>query len=186
MITGEEKTQWFIDLYIAALRAYWGNPFLKEPNPTSERYAQLDKARQIVDMLEGDYSEYIHLQFQAFKQLKIAPKPYHLISDNAVKRYQAYQKRTNRYYTEDYSVNGDFLTVSKTRKIYPLSQILLPTSQDSTALYAYSLSKMENDTSVSEDTQKRNRESVLYLIAKLKYKKVQVPKSIIELAKKLE
>ena len=179
----KEKTQYFIELYMAALRGYYQNPFLKEPNLASERYIQLDKARQIVEMLEGEASEYIHVQFQAFKQIKTAPKPHHLISDKAIKRYQAYQKQSNKYHRKEYNTNGDFLTVSLTRKIYPISQVLLPTSQDPTALYAYSLSKMEKKQTKSKRAE--GIEAVAYLVAKLVYKKVQIPESINELAKEL-
>lgn len=183
-MTEKEKTNYFIELYIVALRAYCNNWFLKEPNPNSERYKQLDMARKIVDELRGEYADYINLQFQIFRKLKIAPKPHHLISIGAVRRYKSHQKKYNIYDMEDYTTNGDFLTIKKTRKIYSISQILLPTNQDTLALHAYNLSKMETWEDLSKD--EKNRDAIIYLIIKLKYKEAIIPESIKEIAKKLD
>jgi len=180
-MTDEEKTQFFIDLYMTALRAFYNNEFLKEPNPTSERYKQLDKARQIVDANGGEYSEFINLQFQAFRKMKIAPKPHHLISEGAIKRYQSYQMKHNSYNTKEYTTHGDYLTVKKSRITYPISQILLPVSQDTTALHAYNIPT--SDAGIFVDGTEEDRDALYYLEAKLKYKGVEIPESIKKLLK---
>lgn len=178
-MTEEEKTQYFIDLYMAALRGFYHNDFLKDPNPISDRYKQLEQARRIVDDLGGEYAEYINVQFAAFRRFRTAPKPPHLILEGAIKRYKAYQRKNNIFYTKEYRTYGDYLEVSKTRKVYPLSQVLLPVSQDTTALMAYSLvkDKIKEGVRITEG----NGESIYYLEAKLKYKGVEVPDAIKEI-----
>jgi hypothetical protein len=170
--TEKERTQYFIQLYIFQLRIFYKNNFLREPNPISERYTQLDKARQIVDDLGGEYSDYITFQFKAFRNIRIAPQPYHLISAGAVKRYAAHQRLANIYNTEEYSVRGDYFIVSKTRKGYPLSQILLPVSQDTIALRAYDLLALSS---------REDLDSFYYLEAKLKYKGAIIPDKLKEI-----
>lgn len=185
MLTSE-RTKYFIELYMAALRGYCNNEFLKSPKPGSLRYTQLDKAREIVDEINGEYSSYITVQFQAVRNLHIAPKPAHLISIGAVKRYLAYQARYNKYNKEDYCTNGDTLIVNKTRRSYPISQVILPISQDSMASRAYHISKMEIGKTVSKEERDNYLESLYYLVSKLKYKKTIIPESVVELIQRLE
>jgi hypothetical protein len=186
IMNNEEKTRYFIDLYMIALRAFYNNDFLRPPTPTSERFSQLDRARIIVDEVGGEYGEYIRLQFETYKKFRTAPTPAHMISLNAIKRYRAWQKKYNKFNTKEYTTNGDSFVVSKTRKTYPMAQVLLPVSQDTDALTAFSILEVEDYEGLPEATRDKYAEALYYLEAKLRYKGAIVPQSIKDVMEKID
>ncbi len=179
-----DTNEYFVDLYTSALQGFYNNPYLKPPKIGSERYNNLIKAREIVDQIEGEYSDFILYQFNVFKQFRTAPKPENLITEKAIRRYVGHQKLKNLYNTKEYFLNGDSFTVKKTRITYSFSQVLASASQDSVANYAYSIPKMETHEGVSDTQKDRIRISLAYLEAKLKYHKTPIPDSIKELVDK--
>ena len=176
--------EYFIDLYMMALRGFYKNNFLKYPKVGSDRYNNLVKARKIVDDMNGEYSDFIQFQFMVYSKFRIVPKPESLITEKSIRRYIAHQKLKNIYNTKEYFLKGDNFIVKKTNILYPFSQILSSTSQDSLASYAYSVSKMETDKEISEAQKDRIRVSLSYLEAKLKYHRAVIPESIQELINK--
>ena len=179
----KEKNNYFIDLYMSALRGFYSNQYLQSPKENSKRHSDLIKAREMVDQLEGDYVDFILFQFRVYKKFRAAPKPENLITESSIGRYITHQKLKNIYNTEVYFLNGDSFVVKKTNKTYPFTRILLPTNQDSLASFAYSVSPEKINQLLSEDTRDRIRESLAYLEAKLIYKKVPIPNSILDLLK---
>jgi hypothetical protein len=178
------ENEYFIDLYMSALQGFYSNPYLKPPKIGSERYNNLIRAREIVDKIEGEYSDFISFQFIVYKHFRIAPKPENLITEKSIRRYVAHQKLKNLYNTKEYFIHGDSFTVKKTRITYPFSQVLVNVSQDSVANYAYSIPKMEINEELSEAQKDRIRISLAYLEAKLKYQRITIPDSIKELIEK--
>jgi hypothetical protein len=179
MLSEGEKTQYFIDLYMAAFRGFYNMEFMSPPNTNSDRYKQLDEARKLVDKIHGEYEDFILFQFQVFKKMKLAPKPHHLVSQNSIKRYELHQKKCNIYNTEVYSAHGDTFIVKKSWRTYPFSKVLLPTSQDMDAMHAYSLSESKTWSvlqATADDT-----DALYYLEAKLAYRGAAIPKSIKKL-----
>ena len=186
MLTDEQRTEYFIELYMHALRAAYKNPFLRPPNPNSERWKNLDKARWIVDQLCGEYSDYILTQFRAFKKLKFAPKPEHLVTDKAIARFKMFQKMKNRYFYPEFALEGNELIVRATSKRYSLTQVELPATQDSLSNYALSLASNETLPNLSEEGKQRAIEALEYTICKFLFKKKPLPKGIKERLEELK
>ncbi len=163
---------------------FYNNEYLRPPKVGSERYNNLIKAREIVDQIEGEYSDYILFQFKVYKSFKTAPKPENLITEKAVRRYAGHQRLKNLYNTKEYFLNGDIFTVRRTRKTYPFEQVMLSTSQDAVANYAYLVLEMKIDESLSEEKLNRIKDALAYLEAKLIYKRSPIPDSIKKLIEK--
>jgi hypothetical protein len=182
-----DMTAYFIEFYMAALRAARGNKFLRSPKPDGERWKDLDKARQIVDDLEGDYSDYINVQFSAFRKLGFPPQPHQLLTDKAIMRYKTFQRMKNKFRTPDYKVDGNIFIVNETGKEYNISQANLGSSNDPIALYTFSLS---SDPTQLDDLNvkglKEAFEGVAYTICKLKYKSKMVGDRLLRLYKDLK
>ena len=185
-MTDEEKTSYFIDLYIIALQSFYNNDFLRPPNPTSERYAQLNEARIICDKIGAEYSDYIRFHFDMLRGRKTAPKPAHLISLKIVKMYRAYQMKHNKSITKEYTTNEDRFIVNATRKMYHLDQVLLPVSQDSIASMAYQYIEETPVSELSAAEVPKVLEYLYYLRAKLTYKGAVTPTRVKEMIEKLE
>lgn len=186
MLTDEQRTEYFIELYMHALRAVYKNPFLKCPRFKSERWKNLDKARWIVDQLCGEYSDYILTQFRAFKKLKFAPKPEHLITNAAIARFKIFQKMKNRYFYPEFALQGNELIVKANNQRYSLTQVELPATQDSLSNYAMSLASNETLPNFSEEGKQRAIEALEYTICKFLFKKKPLPKGIKEKLEKLK
>lgn len=174
----EEKTKYFIDLYMTALRGFYNNEFLKEPAKGSSRYLQLDHARGLVDAVHGEYVDFLNFQFQFYRTFKTAPTPAHLISNESIMRYRIHQKKVNIFNEETYYVKGDTFTVKKTRKMYPVSQVLLPSSQDPISVLAYDAIANQDGGRLDRDKKEQIKDSLYYLEAKLNYKDTPIPDSV--------
>lgn len=167
------KTKVFITMYMSALKAICKNSYLKSPVVGGKKYEQLDKARQIVDGLGGDYSDYIHVQFQAFRNMKgiFAPKPEHLISKGAIERYKVFQMKKNKYVREDYTIDGDKFIVAATGKSYPFWKVEVDSSEDIASINALLISKsLSYKSMIDKGALEKALEDIEYLLAKLKYK----------------
>ncbi len=187
-MTNEQKTRIFITLYLASLRAVCKNQFLKPPPIGSKKYEQLDKARQIADDLGGDYADYIHVQFQAFRYLKNIkfPKPEHLVSEGAINRYKVYQMKKNKYRKENYTIDGDKFIVTATGKNYPFYVVESNSSNDMNAIFAILISKMESYNKMGKDYKKKALEAIEYLIAKLEFKGKRPTESLLRAREELK
>jgi hypothetical protein len=137
----------------------------------------------MVDELEGSYEDYISFIFGIFQRHKAVPQPAHLTTKNARQWYQTHQKMKNIYDRKEYVTNGDFLTVKKTWKTYPLSQVSLPISQDTIALRAYRVVEDSATKGLPEDEE--DRDACFYLEAKLKYKGSEIPDSVKKILEEL-
>ena len=184
--TEEWKTQFFIDLYMYALRIAANNIFLKAPKEGSKRWIALNTARQLVDEMGGDYDDFIRLQFTIFKRLGFPPKPEQLITQNAINRYKIHQKLKNRVHYKEYSVDGDYFIVHKTNRRYPLSQVNLPSTSDPDANFAFALSEGEGIRHLSEKEQSEAKASVIYAVQKLCYKGRHIPERLLKLYEEVQ
>ena len=169
-------------MYMSALKAVCKNPFLKSPAVGSKKYEQLDQARQVVDDLGGDYSDYIHVQFQAFRGMKgiSAPKPEHLISKGAIERYKVFQMRKNRYTKEAYSIDGDVFIVTATGKRYPFWRVELSSNEDMDSIRVLLLVQSSSYKKMNREELIKALEDIEYFLAKLKYKGKMPTNSLIE------
>jgi len=185
------NTRLFIELYMAALRAVVKKP-VPSPRKGSARYEALDRARQLVDKLGGDYADYIRVQFEAYRFMRTSayPKPESLVSVKAIERFKGWQRRHNKYAGNAFTLDGDSFIVNSTGKVYPLRNVLMGTADDILATFAIDVSKM----APSKNTLKAwpiNKvqeawEAVEYMIAKLEYKRKEPTKSLLEVRENLK
>jgi hypothetical protein len=183
--TEENKTKWFVELYITALRKACNNIYLKPPKEKSKDWEILEGIRKEIDKIGGDYMDFINLQFSIFKRLGFPPKPKHLISQNAINRYKIHQKLKNRYHYKEYSVDGDYLLVHQTNKRYPISQVNLPSYSDPDANFAFALAD-EGIHGMSKEDKEKVREVVIYTIIKLQYKGHRPTEKLLKLYKEVQ
>jgi hypothetical protein len=168
------RTKAFVDLYTTALKAATKNPWLQSPKEGSEKWQQLDAARELVDEMKGDYGDFIRVQFAALKTFRTVPSPKHLISEKAAQRYTIHQKLKNRYNFPSYHIDGKELVVVNTGRRYPLVQVDAPTRDDPEANYAHYIAR----TNESGDP-KKDLEALEYALVKLRYKEKIPPEPLL-------
>ena len=181
------NTRQFIELYMSALRNVVHKP-IPTPKIGSKRYLALERAREVVDSLRGDYADYIRVQFEAYRYMSASayPKPEHLYSVKAIQRYEGWRRLKNKYLEAGYTVDGDYLIVNSTYKTYPLLQVISDTSSDSVASFAQVACKQVLEKTPEEllrlppESIKEMYEAVEYLFAKLAYKQKKATNTLME------
>jgi len=132
-MTDDEKDQYFIDLWMAAIRGVYKNEYLRPPKVDSTGYRHLLKARKICDDMGGDYSDYIKCHLLALQHVNVKPQPFHLATDNAKKRFHRYQIKYNKWIRPLYRCDGESFIVVETNLIYPMEEVERATSLDERA-----------------------------------------------------
>lgn len=176
------KTQIFIDMYVSAKKAATQNPHFKAPKEGSKEWNYLDRARQMVDQVEGEYGDFIRTQFSVLAKIKVIPAPHNMCTPKALERYAIYKKMKNKYIAPAYTIEGEYFTVVATGRRYPLSQVDLPIHQDPDASFGQYVADM-GVVPVDKD---RAIIAIEYAMAKLAYKDKVPTEKLIRARKRLK
>ena len=182
-LSEERKTELFVQLFMEALKAATKNAFLQSPKVGSEKWLELEKARKLVDQMDGDMGDFIRCQFRALQHFKTIPQPHHLSSTKAVERYLIHQKMKRSYRREKYSIEGENVTVYATGKVYPIRQLDSSNEQDPDAAWAIHVTA--NNPKLLPTEEDGAAEALEYLVVKYEYKGRTVPENVIRKLKEL-
>jgi len=174
----DEQINYFIRCYMEALRSASGQPHLRYPKKGSKRWDQLVRAKEIVDRVGGEYTDFIHVQFQAFRGMGFAPKPEHLITKKAVDRYLLHLGRKKYHNADLYLLDGEDFMVKDTGKFYPTRQVRLPEGKDPTALHAKLFAKTDNIHELTDYELEDGIQCCAYYEAKAEFIGIKTPLNI--------
>jgi hypothetical protein len=182
-LTEVEKDQYFIDLWMGAIRNIYKNEYLRPPKEGSTGYKHLVKARQIADKMGGEYSDYIKCQISALSYVHVKPMPFHLATDNAKKRFKRYQVKYNKFIHPAYVADGDSFLVTATGKRYPIRQVESASSTDEIASKVLKLLEVSEDgiNSLTEERRAVFRDEAYYFEAKAFYNGRIIPEGFRKL-----
>jgi hypothetical protein len=159
------------DLYIAAKRAFFNRPFIREVKKDSEEYFQLEELSKKLDGISAPYDKYIRFIVHFFSKFHKFPTTKMLLADKSINAFRVHQSMKNIYVEDLYTLDGDFLIVQRTWRKYPIRQVQLPINDDAVATkVVHSLT--DKKLQIIEDFE--------YFMAKMAYKKRMLTDAFIK------